>query len=170
MADRRNPALAAGLGAALAFSGAFAANAACPQALAVYSEAEAPSSLEFRPAKPAAVTTHEFRIAFAENGVVLDGIVVSTDEVVRPHAIVMHECPEGDVTGEELAACTVWEGIVYAVDEKGEVVLLPKANAGAAAQLVLPGFALSLRHSRVYTAVGLTKLPWDVYKMSGCQE
>lgn len=143
-------------------------HAACSQELAVYSEPETSASLEFRPAGPA--TSHEFKLVFAENDVVLDGIVMWTEGVARPHGMLMHKCPEGDVTGEELAACTVWEGVVYAVDEQGHIDLLPPEGADAAAQLLLPDLGPSLRHSAAYGMNGLSKMPWDAFKLSGCQE
>lgn len=143
-------------------------HAACKQELAVYSEPETSASLEFRPEGVA--TSHEFRLVFAENHIVLDGIVMWTEGVARPQGMLMHNCPEGDVTGEELAACTVWQGVVYAVDEQGHIDLLPPAGADAAAQLLLPDLAASLRHSSAYGMSGLSKMPWDAFRLSGCQE
>ena len=90
------------------------AHAACPQELGVYTEGEAHASLEFKPA-PEGAANHEFRLVFAENGVVLDGVVMWTEDPARPHGMLMHDCPEGDVTGEELEACTVWQGVIYSV-------------------------------------------------------
>lgn len=146
------------------------ADAACPQELSVYSEREANASLEFTPSGPNASTSHTFRIKFPENAVVLDGIVMWTEGVARPHGIVMHNCPEGDVTGAELEACTVWQGVVYAVDAEGTIGLLPQEGADAAAQLLLPDFAPAVRLSSAYGIDGVSKMPWDAFKLSGCQE
>lgn len=151
----------------LAASSAFAT---CKQELSVYSEPEANASLEFTPAAPNGSTSHTFTIKFPENSVILDGIVMWTEGVARPVGIVMHKCPEGDVTGDELEACTVWQGVIYAVDSLGNVDLLPPEGADAAGQLLLPDFAPALRQSSAYGMAGLSKMPWDVFKMSGCQE
>ncbi|MFN3546275.1 MAG: hypothetical protein ACK4U0_02190 [Mesorhizobium sp.] len=144
--------------------------AACPQELAVYTDRDQVASIEFRPVGPdAAVHTGEFRVLFSQNGIVADGIVLWTGGVPRPMGIVMHDCPEGDVTGEELAACTVWQGVIYAVDEAGQIGLLPRQGA-AAKRLLLPDFGPSVRHSALYGADGISLVPWDVFEMSGCQE
>ena len=55
-----------------------------------------------------------------DKGVVLDGIVMWTDGVSRPHGSLMYKCPTGDVTGDELAACTVWQGVIYSVGRQGQ--------------------------------------------------
>lgn len=158
---------------ALALTAVLAASpsvAACKQELAVYSEPEANASLEFTPAAPNGSTSHTFKIKFPENSVVLDGIVMWTEGVARPVGIVMHKCPEGDVTGAELEACTVWQGVIYAIDGQGNVDLLPPEGADSAAQLLLPDFAPALRQSSAYGMAGVSKMPWDAFKISGCQE
>jgi hypothetical protein len=143
--------------------------AACNQELAIYSEAEANASLEFTPAGGTG-SSHTFKIKFPENSVILDGVVLWTEGVARPMGIVMHKCPHGDVTGPELEACTVWQGVVYAVDGQGKIGLLPAEGAAAAEQLLLPDFAPALRQSSAYGIGGVSKMPWDAFKMSGCQE
>ncbi|MDP3899219.1 MAG: hypothetical protein Q8Q62_21295 [Mesorhizobium sp.] len=166
-----NPASSLGVALLALAGGAFCvpALAACKQELAVYAEPDAKSSLEFRPSgAPAA--SNEFKLVFAENDIVLDGIVMWTDGVARPFGMLMHKCPEGDVTGEELAACTVWQGVVYAVDAAGKVGLLAAEGSDAAAQLVFPDLGPALRQSSVYGMSGITKLPWDAFALAGCQE
>lgn len=148
-----------------------AARAACPQELAVYSEREGSAAIEFRPVEPAAaVQTGAFRVVFAQNDVVLDGFVMRTEGVSRPVGMVTHDCPEGDVTGAEIAACTVWEGVIYAVDGQGNVGLLPSQGEAAAEQLLLPDFGPAVRHSSAYGAAGVSIVPWDAFSLSGCQE
>jgi hypothetical protein len=144
---------------------------ACNQELAVYSEKEGAASIEFQPVPgQAATSSHRFRMVFAENDVVFDGVVMWSEGVARSNGIVMHNCPEGDVTGDELAACTIWQGVIYSVDEFGGVDLLPAEGANAATQLLFPDLGPSVRHSFAYGMDGLTKMPWDVFKLSGCQE
>lgn len=164
---RANRAAAGAVAALLGATGA--ALAACPQELAVYADRDRVASIEFRPASDAAVATQAFRVVFAQNDIAADGIVLWTDGVPRPTGIVMHDCPEGDATGAELAACTVWQGVVYTVGEAGEVGLLPREGP-AAAKLLLPDFGPSVRHSALYGAEGISIVPWDVFEISGCQE
>ncbi|WP_146300321.1 hypothetical protein [Nitratireductor mangrovi] len=145
--------------------------AACPQELAVYAERERSASLDFRPAPPtAAMHSVEFKVVFAQNGVMLDGLVLQSEEGDRPVGLIMHQCPEGDVTGAELAACTVWQGPVYAIDAEGKVGLMPKRGEAAAQQLLLPDFGPAVRHSTAYGPDGVSIVPWDVFEISGCQE
>jgi len=146
-----------------------AALAACPQALAVYSDADGTVALEFRPVdETTASTSNLFRMAFAE-GPVLDGIVIWNAATSRPDGIVMHQCPQGDATGDEIKACTIWQGIVYAVLPDASVGLLPGQNDAAAEQILLPGFAGALRYSELF-GNGINAVPWEVFGLKGCQE
>ncbi|WP_200914051.1 hypothetical protein, partial [Microbacterium sp. Leaf203] len=65
----------------------------------------------------------------------------------------MYKCPDGDVTGAELQACTLWQGVIYAADETGVVSLLPK-KGDAPKTLIFPDLGPSLRHSSAYGAQG----------------
>jgi len=151
--------------------GAQGAQAACLQELAIYGERANSASIEFRPAPAdAAVHTGEFRVIFSQNDVVLDGIVMWTEGVERPVGLIMHDCPIGDVTGQELAACTVWQGVLYAIDDSGAVGLLPHQGAPAAQRLLLPDFGSSVRHSAIFGPEGISIVPWDAFEISGCQE
>ncbi len=147
-----------------------AAIAACPQELAVYEEAEAKAGLEFTPADPGAATSHSFKLKFPENSVILDGLGMMTDDPPRNHGMLTKDCPVGDVTGEELDACTVWQGTIYAVDAEGRAGPLPPQGQPAARQIVLTDLAAYIRQSTVWGVGGLSKLPYDVFSMSGCQE
>ncbi|TIT58055.1 MAG: hypothetical protein E5W90_37115, partial [Mesorhizobium sp.] len=82
----------------------------------------------------------------------------------------MYKCPTGDVTGDELAACTVWEGVVYSADEKGNIALLPAEGVDAPKALIFPDLGPSLQMSSAYGANGFSKVPWDVFSLKGCQE
>ena len=146
-----------------------AAHAACPLALAVYGDAESEAGIDFRPTTDSATVTNSFKMML-DNGVVLDGIVMWTDGVARPHGSLMYKCPTGDVTGDELAACTVWEGVVYSADDKGSIGLLPAEGVEAPKTLILPDLGQSLRQSSAYGGNGFSKVPWDVFALKGCQE
>ena len=145
-----------------------AALAACPMELAVYEEPETGAMIDFRPGRNATVT-NAFRMVF-DRGVVLDGVVMWDGEVARPVGMLTHDCPEGDATGEELEACTVWEGVVYAADGQGNVDLMPPEGADAPKSLILTDLGRALRLSAAYDAAGLAAAPWDVFSLHGCQE
>ena len=93
-----------------------------------------------------------------------------TSGVSRPHGSLMYKCPTGDVTGEELAACTVWEGVVYGADDKGNIALLPAEKVDAPGSLIFPDLGASLQMSAAYGANGFSKVPWDVFVLKACQE
>ena len=102
---------------------------------------------------------------------VLDGIVQwSDDGVRRPRGALMYKCPEGDVTGDELAACTVWEGVIYTSDGQGNIELLPAEGVDAPKTLIFPDLGPSLRFSAAYGSAGFSKVPRDVFALKGCQE
>jgi hypothetical protein len=158
-----------GLVAAIALAVSVPARAACPVELAVYGEAVSGAEVNFTPSGGNALVTNAFRMLL-DNDVVLDGIVMWTEEPVRPAGMLMHNCPEGDVTGDELEKCTVWQGVIYASDSAGKVALPPKEGAAAPQTLVFADLGASLRYSSAYGPGGFSKVPFDVFAMKGCQE
>jgi hypothetical protein len=150
----------------LTVSSAFAA---CPLELAVYGDAESAAEIDFRPTTDSATVTNSFKMVL-DKGVVLDGIVMWTEGVARPHGSLMYKCPAGDVTGDELAACTVWEGVIYTADDQGNIALLPGEGKDAPKTLILPDLGASLQMSAAYGPNGFSKVPWDVFALKGCQE
>ncbi|WP_144378634.1 hypothetical protein [Mesorhizobium amorphae] len=151
----------------LALFGVSPALAACPIELGVYGEREQVAEIDFRPTMGSATTTNSFKMLLGKD-VVLDGVVLWSSDAARPHGTLMHQCPEGDVTGEELAACTVWEGVIYTVDAAGAVDLLPNEHKDAPGTLIFPDLAGQLSRSAFKDK--LPKLPWDVFALKGCQE
>jgi len=108
-----------------------AAHAACPIQLAVYGEARSGAEIDFTPTGTSATITNTFRMIL-DNNIVLDGIAMWTEgSAGRPHGSLMYKCPTGDVTGDELAACTVWEGVIYSSDDQGKIALLPAEGVDA---------------------------------------
>ena len=90
----------------------------------------------FTPAlKSGATVTNSFKMLI-ENGIVLDGFVHWTEGVSRAYGTLQFNCPTGDVTGDEYAACTVWQGVIYASDEQGGIDLLPAEGKPAPKQLI----------------------------------
>jgi hypothetical protein len=168
-ARRGFPSIRTFTGAHLICATLFAAPAfaACPIELAVYGDRDDVAGIDFRPASGAAVT-NAFRMNLRD-GVVLDGIVMWSEGIERPYGSLMYKCPESDVTGEELDACTVWQGVVYAVDETGAAGLLPK-KGDAPPTLIFSGLGPALASSAANGANGFAPLPRDIFTLKGCQE
>ena len=145
------------------------AQAACPIELAVYGDTQSGSEIDFTPTGTSATVTNSFRMIL-DNNVVLNGIVMWSSGEARPNGSLMYKCPEGDVTGGELAACTFWSGVIYTSDDKGTIGLLPAQGVDAPKTLILPDLGPSLRHSLAYGGKGFSKVPGDVFVMKGCQE
>ncbi|CAN7502143.1 hypothetical protein [Aminobacter sp. LjRoot7] len=161
----------AALVTALAMLSATTAHAACPIELAVYGDRDGAAEIDFRPTLESATVTNSFKMVM-DNSIVLDGVVMWSQDVARPNGMLMHQCPEGDVTGEEIEACTVWQGVIYSVDEQGNVGLLPRERIAAAApkKLIFSDLGHGLRSSAAYGPDGFSKVPWDVFELKGCQE
>lgn len=141
--------------------------AACPIELA-YGEREGIAEIDFRPTGDNAVVTNTFRMLIGE--VVLDGMVMWSEDEGRPNGIITYQCPIGDVTGSELDACTLWQGVVYASDGAGRINLLPKEGESAPQELIFTDLGPTLHKSLVFGPQGLPKSPWDVFEQRGCQE
>ena len=144
------------------------ASAACPIELATYSETETGIAVEFRPTVDSATVTNSFR--FLAGDVVMDGIVMWTAGAPRSWGVIMDGCPVGDLTGAEISACTVWEGVIYAADESGRIGLVPAEGEAAPATLILSDLGGWLSQSDAWSRSGLAALPSDIVKLSGCQE
>jgi len=143
--------------------------AACPIELATYATTQGNGELEFSPTRGAATVSNSFRVLL-DDGIVLDGIVQWSNEAARPNGMLMHGCPEGDATGDELEACTVWQGVIYTSDRQGTIALLPAQGMEAPQTLILPDLGPSLRWSSVFGAGAVSTAPWDVFALKGCQE
>ena len=151
------------------------ASANCFQELATYKDAAANSELAFTPRKDGEVDSMlaRFTITFPENNVKLDGVVMEAGEpFFRPLGMIMHNCPEGDATGDEIAACTVWQGIVYGLDGVGNVDYLASTHEGkeAAKTLLFPDLGAAVQMSTAFGAGKLTASPKDDFKQSACLE
>ncbi len=151
--------------AALALSHAASA-ADCLIEKATFREAETGIELVFAAASGENTpVTHGFTTQIGKAK--LDGHVMYDAEIERPVGMLMNNCPEGDVTGADLAACTVWKGIVYGVDKAtGHVDLLPPEGANAPDALLLPGFGPAVMASSL--GKSLKASPRDVFEFKGC--
>lgn len=161
------PAILAPLALGLAALPALAED--CKQARAIYADPAGGYELRFEPVgSEAAVTSNHFKIGVAGTGLSLNGVVLPSGEPERPNGIVMHDCPTGDVTGADLAACTVWQGPIYAVDSAGAIGFLQAEDAPAARQILLPDFGPSLRQSSAWGKGKATADSSDIFHFKGC--
>lgn len=152
---------------ALLIGAATAAMAACPQELAVYRGADGIGALEFTGG--GAGMHSEMRLLYP--GVEPVTIYLSHDDRLdRAVAMLPLNCPEGDVTGEELAACLVYQGPVYEIDRESGVGGLPGAGVDAAESLLLPGLASALWGNPQFDGAGPKDRPAELFEISGCQE
>ena len=163
--NRKLPATA--LLMAITAQAAFAAE--CSQEKAIYTDRDGAYELRFEAVDTeAASSSYRFTVAIDNTDVKLDGFVMGSEPVNRPNGILFHDCPEGDTTGEEIQKCTVWQGVIYSAGA-GKVDLLPMTGSPAAAEILLPGFALALVDSTAWGKGKATVVPWDVLNLKGCQ-
>jgi len=164
------------LGAGLATP--LSAYAACTQDRAIYGDRDDHYTLAFKPTPEdvPVVTSNEFTITENGDGAAdaqkkafkLDGVVMWTEGVARPNGLLMYNCPEGDVAGDELDDCTIWQGVIYALKEGAEADLLPKAKEPAAQALLFPDLAGSLDAFDFGSAKPAEPLSWEVFRFKEC--
>jgi hypothetical protein len=153
------------LATVLAASPALAAD--CLQEQAVYTDADGAYELRFEPVgSESAATSNHFKVRIARTDLVLDGIVMQSGEPMRANGMIMNKCPEGDVTGDDIAACTIWQGVIYAVNPDGKVESLPGEGAEASARILLPDFGPAMRNSSIWGKA--TVAPWDAFAFKEC--
>ncbi|WP_455874033.1 hypothetical protein [Rhizobium yanglingense] len=163
--------LAAALAAPLflcAMTGA-ALSAECKQSDAVYADRDGAYELRFSPlGSEAAAASNQFKINVLKTSIVLDGFVMPSEDPDRAIGIVMFNCPDGDVTGADLDACTIWQGPVYSVRAAGELDNLQPEAERAADRIVLPGLGPAIRESSIWGEGKATVAPWDVLTFKEC--
>ena len=112
--------------------------AACPQELSIYEDSVG-NSITFLPPHETQAAEQEFTLRLGQTA--LQGVVMWSKEPDRPNGIIMDQCPDGDVTGEELEACTVWQGVIYSLTKDAGAEFLGKRGAPHAEALLLPDFS-----------------------------
>jgi hypothetical protein len=153
----------------LALSVQAAQAADCKQEKAIYADRDGAYELKFEAVdSEAASSSYRFTVAVRNTDVVLDGFVMGSEPVNRPNGILFHDCPEGDTTGEEIARCTVWQGVIYGTSG-GRIDLLPVTGAPAATEILLPGLPLGLIESTAWGKGKATVVPWEAFSLKGCQ-
>ncbi|SCB15267.1 hypothetical protein GA0061101_102459 [Rhizobium lusitanum] len=155
---------------AFAVNPALALAGECVQEKAVYGDMDDAYELRFEPMGSESSVSNKFKLAVRNTNVVADGVVTRTDDQKRADGRIMFECPEGDVTGADLRACTVWQGMVYASDLKGHISALPTEGESAAERLFLPALGPSIQKSSLWGEGKATVAPWDVLSLKGCYQ
>ena len=154
-------------GCALLPLAASAQDGECLQGDALYADLDRQAVISFDQGFAAAPgVTNQFDMLIGD--IALQGIVIWSGGVERPQAILLDDCPEGDATGTELDACTLWQGIVYAVDAEGEIGLMPGASDVAAERLLFPGLPWQLSFTETFAAADHSELPFEVFERTGC--
>jgi hypothetical protein len=136
----------------------------CPQILAGYGALDQKVILEFTGSPD-----FSFRLLLGGGGV-LDGFVYPGENDGEVEAVVLNNCPEGDATGAEMAACTIWQGPIGAVAADGGLEPLPAADQPAAGFLHLEGFSEALTGSEPYLQSGLPAGTFEKLTLLACQE
>ena len=121
----------------------------CPQALAGYGTTDRRVLLEF-----AGSADLSFSVILEGRNGRFDGFVFPSEEEGGMAGVILDDCPDGDVTGAELEACTVWQGPVRTVDANGNAGDLPASNELAAGYLHLEGLAAALNERAPDLAAG----------------
>ncbi|MGB8818637.1 MAG: hypothetical protein WCC66_12020 [Rhizobiaceae bacterium] len=153
--------------AALLLPLAAPALAACPQELAIYEDSSG-NSITFLPPHDNMAAEHEFKLRLGSAE--LQGVVMWSKDPDRPNGIVMDQCPDGDVTGEELDKCTVWQGVIYGLTKDANAPFIGKRGTPFAEALLLPDFSrYVLEHQYKVPLAGPPKAD-DVFRMKACQE
>jgi hypothetical protein len=141
--------------------------AACPQELSIYEDSNG-ASITFLPPHENMASEHEFKLRIGKAE--LQGIVMWSKDPDRPNGIVMDQCPDGDVTGEELDKCTVWQGVIYGLTKDASAPYLGKRGTPNAETILLPDFSRYVMEHEFKTSLAGPVKVEDVFKMKGCQE
>ncbi|RKD61748.1 MULTISPECIES: hypothetical protein [unclassified Rhizobium] len=142
----------------------------CVQEKAVYVDMDNAYELRFEPMGSESSVSNKFKLAVRNTAIVAEGIVMHGDDQPGADGRIMFECPEGDVTGADLRACTVWQGMIYASDLKGHIRALPGEGQSAADRLFLPALGPSIQKSSLWGKGKATVAPWDVLSLKGCNQ
>lgn len=156
--------------AAFAIVSATPAFAACTQDRAIYTDRDDDYTLTFKrfPEDQPVATSNEFTLQRNDSGLTLDGVVMRDEADAHPNGLIMYNCPSGDVTGEELKACTVWQGVIYGLKEGADAEFLPQAKEPAAQALLLPNLSGSMSSFNFKLEKPVETVPWEVLRFKEC--
>jgi hypothetical protein len=144
--------------------------AECLQDHAVYTDRSGSLTLVFNSVGEAEVTDHVFEIVLYGSSEAMQGHVIESDEPALPEGMVLYNCPDGDVTGADIEACTVWQNVVYAVGDDGKIGYLPSGQRPAVLQLLLADFGRAFRFSSAWDGMSAEMIPSGIFMLHGCRE
>ena len=146
--------------------------AECLQGNAIYKDADDAYRITFSGTSDEGrgLATNRFALRLKGGDVLLEGSVSWNNGIARPNGILTYQCPAGDITGDELDACKIWEGVIYATYPDGAIDLLPPDADPATFGLLLPDLGRKLRYSKPWSAAKLDVVPWDHFTYIGCQK
>lgn len=141
----------------------------CAQLDAIYTDPSGTYELRFVPLNSeAAAASGRFHVTVAGLGTAMDGFVMPADDPISSDGILMFGCPQGDATGAEISACTVWQGKIHGTTGEGVDSNLQAENGRAASGVVLTGFGKALRLSRLWSEGKVSVAPGDVLTFKEC--
>lgn len=140
----------------------------CKQQSARYIDPESGLIFSFKTDNENSAFLQEFSLSSEKSDVKLDGFITLQGEPLRPVAYAIHQCPDGDVTGEELAKCTIWQGVPYGRYSDGDIGLLPDSDQPAVTQILLPDFARSVMSKPIWTEMNISQEPFEVFDLLDC--
>lgn len=145
-----------------------AASAVCEQSKARYIDPESDLVFAFDEQSEQSAFLQAFSIGSDAADIKIKGFITLEGNPLRPIAYAVHQCPDGDITGEELAECTIWQGVPYGLYSDGAVGLLPDEGEPAVKQLLLPDFARSVMSKPIWNELNIDREPFEVFDLLDC--
>jgi len=136
----------------------------CPQALAAYSSQDQSVSVEFSGAGDLSFAMLVEGVDRRFEGYVYPG---EDDDVV---AVVLDNCPDGDATGEEIEACTVWQGPMQRLEQDGSEGDFLLVNGPAAPALAFAGLVQSISERMPDLLKDPSATETEILTLSACME
>lgn len=141
------------------------AERSCPQALAVYASQDETVSVEFSGAADLS-----FAMLIKGAGRPFEGFVYPGEEEGMADGVVLDNCPDGDATGDEIAACTVWQGAMRSIDQDGTEDAFALSSGVAAPGLVFAGLGDSIKKRMPELMDDPSAGQTETLTLSGCLE
>ncbi len=152
-----------------------AANAACTQNRAIYSDRDDAYTLTFQPAessqlKMTPAPSNVFTIQAKDKpDFKLSGVVIWPEEgVARPYALITYNCKGDGSDPEQLDDCSIWQSVVYGLKEGADADPLPKADEPAAQAVLFPDLVTAIDGYDFGAAKPEKPLQWEVFRFQGC--
>lgn len=147
-----------------------AAAAECALSNATYTQDDTSFELQFSPRtrESGASTTSLFTLRAAAGQDVVDfsGEVIWGNGISVPGGFITKDCPADAMTVDELAPCTYWEGVMYAISGDVAAHLSDDETTPAPPGLLLPDLGRAL-----YYGTGtfqFDEVAGDYFRLTGC--